>query len=84
MTVASMLDQMTSSELSRWWKYYSDQPFDWDALQFGLANQTAWIASSNGAKATPQKCLLKFKEERREYSENDWDSAIRAYNARIK
>ena len=84
MTVSTMLDEMTSSELSRWWKYYSDQPFEWDALQYGLANQTAWIASSNGAKATPHKCLLKFKDDRREATEQEWDSAVRAFNARFK
>lgn len=84
MTVNTMLDQMTSSELSRWWNYYSEQPFEWDALQFGLANQTAWIASSNGAKATPQRCLLKFKDEQREYSESEWDLAVRRHNAGLK
>ena len=68
MTVAEMLERMSSVELTRWMIFYKRQPFGGDTQYLGHAITASTIANVNrekGKKAyKPEDFMPKFKKEK--------------------
>ena len=67
MTVAELLDRVSSRELSEWMMFYKEEPFGYETDMLGHAVTASTIANVNrkkGSKAlTPQEFIPKFKQE---------------------
>ena len=79
-TEGELLDNITSSEITRWQQYYAIEPWPWDLLNFATAKQTYILANVQGGKVSFRECLVKF-EPPRSATANDWDLWAKRHNA---